>query len=198
MNSGVIYLTVVSEHCHNSYLMRFSPAAHLPACCQSPHSSALSSVYRLHALAALTSMNDAISISRNSVFFVTVKSLIHWTLVQLELRWVCETISPFSAFDHSFDSRDLPLIPFSTVVWRPFLVHNHVLNIVFVIVLYQILWDICEEPMRSIFEVVIIFCALWATNSDSELHSMGELLPQWEGHILRAVTLIDNRKLWPT
>ena len=145
-NSGVIIQQwYQSTTCHNSCLMRFSPAAHLPACCQSAHSSALSSVCRLHALvhalAALASMNDAISISRNSAFIVTFKTLIHWTLVQLESRWVCETISPFSAFDHSFDSRDLPLIPFSAVVWRPFLVHSHLLNIVFVIVLYQILWD---------------------------------------------------------
>ena len=35
---------------HNSCLIHFNPAAHLPACCQSAHLSALSSVCRLHAL----------------------------------------------------------------------------------------------------------------------------------------------------
>ena len=40
---------MVSE-LHKSCLIRFNPAAHLPACCQFAHSSSLSSVCRLHAL----------------------------------------------------------------------------------------------------------------------------------------------------
>ena len=49
VNRDLFYLTVVSK-LYNSYLMHFSPAAHLPSCFQSAHLSTLSSVCRLHAL----------------------------------------------------------------------------------------------------------------------------------------------------
>ena len=68
----------------------------------------------------------------------------------------------------------------------------------FMTALYQVLCDISEEFVSSIFDRLIILCAFWATNYECELHSMGELWPQWEEHILRVVTSTDNWKLQPT
>ena len=68
----------------------------------------------------------------------------------------------------------------------------------FMTALFQVLCNISEEFLSSIFDPVIILCALWAMNCDCELHSMGELRPQWEEHILRVVTSTDNWKLQPT
>ena len=89
MNSGVIIQQWYQiTTCKNSCLMRFSLAAHLPACCQSTHSSALSSICRLHALvhalAAQTFMGDVIVLVNTLCMKISV--IVEW--IELRFRLV--------------------------------------------------------------------------------------------------------------